>query len=42
VTGQGDEWHLHGQLHDQIASLMHSPDSRSEPMLATLRDLRPA
>jgi CRP/FNR family cyclic AMP-dependent transcriptional regulator len=42
VTGQGDEWHLHGQLHDQIASLMDSPEPRSEPVLATLRDVHPA
>jgi CRP-like cAMP-binding protein len=40
VTGQGDEWHLHGELHDQFASLLESAEARSEDMLATLGDVR--
>jgi DNA-binding transcriptional ArsR family regulator len=42
VTGQGDEWHLHGQLHDQVASLLESAEARSAGMLAALADHRPA
>lgn len=40
VTGQGDEWHLHGQLHDQFASLLEPAEARSEDVLATLGDVR--
>ena len=40
VTGQGDEWHLHGQLHDQFASLLESAEGRSEEALTRLGDLR--
>lgn len=40
VTGHGDEWHLHGQLHDQLASLLEPGEARSAEMLATVGDLR--
>jgi hypothetical protein len=40
VTGQGDEWHLHGELHDQIASLLSSDDHRPGLRAPALRDLR--
>ncbi|HWE08889.1 MAG TPA: helix-turn-helix domain-containing protein [Solirubrobacteraceae bacterium] len=40
VTGQGDAWHLHGHLHDQVASLLECAEGHSEGMLATLGDLR--
>jgi hypothetical protein len=40
VTGQGDEWHLHGQPQAQFASLLDSADAGTEGMLASLGDLR--
>jgi hypothetical protein len=30
VTGQGDEWHLHGRIEDQLAGLVELPGGRLE------------
>ncbi len=34
VTGQGDEWHLHGQIEDQLRSMLHPGADSVVPLFA--------
>ncbi len=40
VTGHGDEWHLHGELQDQLSSMLDSEVARAESTYATLGAFR--
>lgn len=42
ITGHGDEWHLHGDLREQFASLLAPGEVGSSGLLATLGELRTA
>ncbi len=33
VTGHGDEWHLHGQIEDQLATMLDPGDGRVEELM---------
>jgi hypothetical protein len=34
VTGHGDEWHLHGQIEQQLGELLHTGGARVSPLAA--------
>jgi CRP-like cAMP-binding protein len=40
ITGQGDEWHLHGDLHEPLASPTPVPSGRAEYIVATVERSR--
>jgi CRP/FNR family transcriptional regulator, cyclic AMP receptor protein len=41
VTGHGDEWHLHGNLGDRLATMIEAADDRAERLVAAVVALRP-
>lgn len=41
VTGHGDEWHLHGNLHDQLGSMLGPAGGRVEQLVDAVASRRP-
>jgi hypothetical protein len=42
VTGQGDEWHLHGSLEDQLPAMMADANGRAAQIVAAVASHRPS
>jgi hypothetical protein len=36
VTGQGDEWHLHGSLEDQLPTMIADTNGRAAQIVAAV------